>query len=98
MQFTTINNIRVWDQGNLRRVNYTGTVHELTYTTNKFISQYIPVPRFRSIAGPERPDPNGTTAVVSNSVFSYPFDRQTIELIGTQLQGNSVRSTSKAGL
>lgn len=98
MQFTTINDIRVWDQGNLRRVTYTGTVQELTYTTQKFISQYIPITRFRSVAGPERPDPNGTIAVVSNSVFSYPFDRQTVEVIGTQLQGNSVQSTSEAGL
>jgi len=98
MQFTTLNDIRVYDQGNLRTVAYTGTVQELTYTTERYISQYLPVTRFRNVDGPEVPDVNGPTQIVSSAVFGYPLDRQSLEVVGAQLQGNNTNGTSRLGL
>jgi hypothetical protein len=98
MQFTTLNDIRVYDQGKLRTVSYTGTVQELTYTVERYVSQYIPVTRFRNADGPEVPSLTGTTQAVSNAVFGYPLDRQTLELVGAQLQSNNISATSRLGL
>lgn len=98
MQFTTLNDIRVYDQGNLRTVSYTGTVHELTYTVDRYISQYIPVTRFRNVDGPEVPSIIGLFQGVSSAVFGYPLDRQTLELVGAQLHSNNISATSRLGL
>lgn len=98
MQFTTISSLGQVDDGQNKYVRYTGTVQELAYTTQKHISQYIPITRFRNLEGPMEPSSTGVVYRVSQTIFAFPFDRQSIEVVGVVLQSPSSWAAAEAGL
>jgi hypothetical protein len=93
MQFTTVTGVAF----NGKVLQYTGTVQELSYTTTRYISQYIPVQRFQNVAGPIVPNPNGSINGISKTTFGYSFDRGVLGTVGVTLQTPSTWSGSEAG-
>ena len=93
MQFTTITD--VIKRGDV--VGYTGTVQELGFTTQRYISQYIPVQRFTNTAGPIVPDANGTITRISKTTFAYSFDLAALSTVGVTLESPSSWAGAEAG-
>lgn len=93
MQFATLQSVGF----NGTTVNYTGNVHELTYTTTRYVSQYIPVQRFENTAGPPVPNPNGNITGLSKTTFSYQFDRGFLSTLGVTLDSPATWAGAEAG-